>query len=256
METWKKIPGIPEYYEVSSRGNVRTYLPPYRPYGKRLTEPSQKYIWHDTSGYRKVTLAIPDKGRKNFLVAHLVLLAFEGPRPPDHGASHLDGNKDHDYQENLLWETAHENNDRELIRPIMSQVSRRYDPEKRKRVADKSRIRRKALRDKRRVRGLCTRCGHKLGAYKDVCDRCQEKRRNRIRKHKGLTPLQRSRIYAGLCVKCGSATNLYSRMCDACYAKNVLKRRTPKWKPGSVGHPPLAYRALLPEIYGPPPEKP
>jgi hypothetical protein len=43
------------------------------------------------------------------MVHRLVLLTFKGPCPPGHESRHLDGNKNHNWLENLCWGTKEEN---------------------------------------------------------------------------------------------------------------------------------------------------
>lgn len=100
-EQWKQIPGLSSYYEVSNLGRVRSS---YSGNFKLLSP------WSNQGGYQSVTL-----DRQNWLISHLVLLAFVGPKPTNsHIAAHNDGNNKNNILENLRWATYQENEDDKL----------------------------------------------------------------------------------------------------------------------------------------------
>jgi len=67
-----------------------------------------KKLQTNTEGYKSVRLYKNSRG-KGYKVHRLVLLAFSGK--PDAGteASHIDGNKNNNCIDNLLWETPLQN---------------------------------------------------------------------------------------------------------------------------------------------------
>ena len=101
-ENWKSIPGFGAY-DVSDMGRVRSYYAG----GKlaKVADISQRIIQPGTSnGYRTVILTTNGQryGRR---VAHLVLLAFAGPRPRRMQVCHYDGNPGNDKLCNLRYDT-------------------------------------------------------------------------------------------------------------------------------------------------------
>lgn len=71
--------------------------------------PSQLRSLHiDKAGYPRVTLKVGG-ARHNYLVHHLVLKAFVGPKPAGMECRHLNGNPADDRLENLKWGTPTEN---------------------------------------------------------------------------------------------------------------------------------------------------
>jgi hypothetical protein len=250
-EIWKKIPEIPEAYEVSNFGRVRTWYPPYRSWGKLRDSPVQKAVTIGKKGYRQVTLTL-SIGRRHVRVSHLVLRAFDGPRPDGYEASHLDGNKLRDVPDNLLWETGEDNRSREELWPRTFPCG---PPKTEQQIADankKYRAERKILKATRKSLGLCVTCGRKRNKYKSLCDECRVKRNAEFRKRRGgmgLRRVQRDRLAAGLCIRCSAPLGLYSRLCNSCYAKMYEQARGFKWKPGMRGRTPKAYQALIAEMY-------
>ena len=91
-ELWKRTTQDTRY-EISNLGRVRR--------GQRILRD-----WPVTGGYREIRL-----GRKHRAkVAHLVALAFIGPRPPGHGTNHIDFNPSNNAATNLEWKTQKDNN--------------------------------------------------------------------------------------------------------------------------------------------------
>lgn len=112
MENWKSIPGYEGYYEVSDLGNVRSLdreiehvnrwgtLTINKLKGKNLalaeTEP--------TPGYFRLTAVLSKNNKaKTRLVHHLVMEAFEGPRPSGYEVAHNDGNSLNNEFKNLRY---------------------------------------------------------------------------------------------------------------------------------------------------------
>ena len=99
METWRPVPGYEGDYEVSSLGRVRSLL------GKR---PRILKATSNRRGYLSLRLCGP-RGRRRAYVAHLVLEAFVGPRPPGMEAAHGDAIRSNNSLANLSWKTPLEN---------------------------------------------------------------------------------------------------------------------------------------------------
>ena len=111
-ETWKKVPGYEDKYEVSTLGNVRSLDREVLCSGKikgtywstkkgRQLRPGR----NTPSGH--VTVAL---GKGNSRCVHaLVLLAFVGPPKKDQECRHLNGIANDNRLENLAWGTRSEN---------------------------------------------------------------------------------------------------------------------------------------------------
>ena len=112
-EIWKPIPGYEKFYEVSDRGRVRSVLrlAPHKRYGACVY---QSCVLKQTvlrNGYSSVKLSRSSKSKTHY-VHHLVLLAFIGDRPrsAERGEiRHLDGCKQNNTVENLMYGTIREN---------------------------------------------------------------------------------------------------------------------------------------------------
>lgn len=99
-ETWKKIPGVDETYEVSDKGNVRSL-----PSGKIL-----KPWAHPRSGHLQVRVVHEETGKRSTrYIHHLVLLSFVGERPEGSVGRHLNDVPGDNRASNLAWGTASEN---------------------------------------------------------------------------------------------------------------------------------------------------
>ncbi|MCA1984209.1 NUMOD4 motif-containing HNH endonuclease [Nocardioides nematodiphilus] len=96
QEQWTQIPGFPDYL-VSDQGRVMSF----RRKATRILKPGG-------STYPVVTLC-RDDGKKAFLVHHLVLLAFEGPRPKGMEVRHLNGKETDNRLVNLAYGTKKQN---------------------------------------------------------------------------------------------------------------------------------------------------
>lgn len=109
MEEWRKIPGAPEHYEVSSLGNFRR-LPHEVPYGRRAGAFKAKrkggsVTPFDDGRYLQVTV-----NRNTVHLHRLVLLAFAGPPGnPTAECRHLNGDGKDNRVDNLAWGSPHEN---------------------------------------------------------------------------------------------------------------------------------------------------
>lgn len=100
--------GMP-YYEVSDQGRVRSYLARHRG-SKFITEPRLvqfNLLNENGSLYARLMIYEGDKKiRRNRFLHHLVLEAFEGPRPaPGMLGCHNDGDKLNCRRSNLRWGT-------------------------------------------------------------------------------------------------------------------------------------------------------
>ena len=96
-EVWRVIPGW-EAYEVSSHGRVRRIETGYI-----LSQNKDK------DGYLRLNLSCGGR-RKGWRVHMLVLLAFEGPMPPDKTeVAHWDGDVSNNWLTNLRYATGAEN---------------------------------------------------------------------------------------------------------------------------------------------------
>lgn len=98
MEQWKDIPGYERLYQVSTKGNVRSY----HKAGNRILKQ------HISKGYCYATL-IDDNRRKMVLVHRLVAQAFIENTENKPDVNHKDGNKTNNNVENLEWVTKSEN---------------------------------------------------------------------------------------------------------------------------------------------------
>ena len=97
METWKYIPGYEGQYQVSTLGNVRSFVLHKEGRLRALTKAKKGHVW--------VNL-----GRgTNFTVHTLVLRAFVGEPPFGMECCHNDGNPSNNALYNLRWDTRAEN---------------------------------------------------------------------------------------------------------------------------------------------------
>lgn len=106
METWLPIPGYEGIYEVSDRGRVRS-LDRLDSRGRRRKGRLRRLIMQP-SGHFTVSLC-REAEHQGFLVHHLVLLAFVGPRPDGMEGCHWDDNPANNHLANLRWDTRSAN---------------------------------------------------------------------------------------------------------------------------------------------------
>lgn len=101
-ETWRQIPGYEGIYEVSDHGRVRS-MDRIDAAGKRRKGIPRR-LSQQTSGHMTIWLC-RDRVSQNFLVHHLVLAAFVGPRPDGMEGCHQNDDGSDNRLENLRWDT-------------------------------------------------------------------------------------------------------------------------------------------------------
>jgi hypothetical protein len=99
-EIWKRINNL--RYEISTLGRIRSLK-------YNLDRPRLIKSRPDGRGYYQIILFDNYSVRKTYNVARLVLETFVGPCPVGMEASHLDGMKDNNSLENLIWESHKDN---------------------------------------------------------------------------------------------------------------------------------------------------
>ncbi len=97
-EVWKACPGYEGIYEISSWGNMRRRMNPYR----------------EKDGYYRVSL-VKDGKSKSVYLHRLICTAFHGPPQLGHQCNHIDGNRGNNKASNLEWLT-----------PMGNSMHRRY----------------------------------------------------------------------------------------------------------------------------------
>jgi hypothetical protein len=104
-EEWRAIPGVEGRYDVSNRGEVRSYFV-RGGQGSISTVPrlllKQKV---DREGYREVTLVRPDRKPWHARVHRLVMLAFVGPCPDGMEVDHINADRADNQLTNLRYVT-------------------------------------------------------------------------------------------------------------------------------------------------------
>lgn len=105
-EVWKDVPGYEGKYQVSDHGNVRSVdrlVPhPLTKHKRRKGIPLKQ----NRNNQERLVVRLCGK---TFYVHTLVALAFLGPKPEGLMVAHLDGNKDINVPQNLMYATAREN---------------------------------------------------------------------------------------------------------------------------------------------------
>jgi hypothetical protein len=104
MECWKDIVGYEGHYQVSNLGEVKSVEHEVMVNGgvrKQTAKLRKQSTNHD--GYKRIMLC-KEGIKKSFFVHCLVLEAFGGERPLKTDASHLNGCRDDNRIENLVWE--------------------------------------------------------------------------------------------------------------------------------------------------------
>lgn len=110
-EEWRDVPGYEGWYQVSSKGRVRSL-------GRYVSGLHGSKRWHagrilgptTCRGYKVVRLYKRGEGT-DYRVHRLVLLAFVGPIPDGHEVNHKDANKGNNALGNLEYATHQENID-------------------------------------------------------------------------------------------------------------------------------------------------
>lgn len=105
-EQWLPIAGYEGIYEVSDLGRIRS-LDRLDARGRRRTG-RMRSARRQPSGHLTVSLC-RDRSQRVFLVHHLVLLAFIGPRPAGMEGCHRNDIGDDNRLENLRWDTRSAN---------------------------------------------------------------------------------------------------------------------------------------------------
>jgi NUMOD4 motif/HNH endonuclease len=116
VEEWRSIPGFPEY-EVSNLGRVKSLSRISRrkrngfTTKEKLLKGNIQTLEQRKRAYRRVRVTLTDRdGKRHYeKVAHLVLMAFVGPKPAGMWSLHGDGNSLNNTLDNLRWGTAKEN---------------------------------------------------------------------------------------------------------------------------------------------------
>lgn len=109
-ERWLPVVGFEESYEVSDRGNVRSFDRLRRNrFGTALRRAAPlRQQPHGKAGHLKVRLYRDGKSTQKFV--HIAVLeAFVGPRPEGHQGLHWDDDQQNNVLENLRWGTRSDN---------------------------------------------------------------------------------------------------------------------------------------------------
>lgn len=109
METWRPAVGFEKFYEISDQGRVRSLDRLVRRRGWAILTGKVLGQYPNNKGRLMVTLCGENGARRRALVHHLVLEAFEGPRPEGQEGCHDNGNHTDNRRENLRWDTHQEN---------------------------------------------------------------------------------------------------------------------------------------------------
>ena len=107
-ETWRVVPGFDGWYDVSDLGRVRSRRTP----GKlcfRATTPRFLPARDAGKGYRHAKLTHPVLGKVSVAVHHVVLAAFDRPRPTNMVADHINAHRSDNRLCNLRWVSPSEN---------------------------------------------------------------------------------------------------------------------------------------------------
>ena len=117
LEEWKDIVDYPNY-QVSNLGNVKS-KERYTRQRKGFSLRKERILKQnkDHKGYMQVIL-YNENGYKHFKVHRLVADAFITKIDGKNHINHIDGNKEHNFVDNLEWCTIQENNKhyREVLR--------------------------------------------------------------------------------------------------------------------------------------------
>lgn len=113
-EEWRSIPGYSVHgYEVSSLGRLRRN----QSHSVRLFNPTIRNKRQGASGRYLRSEIINDEGVSKTVFIHAqVARAFHGEAPlPDLQVAHLNGNSLDNRKDNLVWATAQENSDHQVL---------------------------------------------------------------------------------------------------------------------------------------------
>ena len=109
-EEWRPVCGYEGFYEVSSRGRVRSLSRTRQARRRSGTEFTMRMAGRELvlclnkDGYLQGTFGVAGV-RKNFEVHRIVCEAFHGPAPEGHEAAHNDGIRTNCHEGNLRWAT-------------------------------------------------------------------------------------------------------------------------------------------------------
>jgi archaellin len=111
-ELWKDIKGYKGFYQVSNRGNIRSFI--IKKTQLKAKEPSYLKPYINNSGYPSIDLSanyctLIEGRRKVYKVHRLVALAFIPNTQNKPDVNHKDGNKLNNLLDNLEWVTKSEN---------------------------------------------------------------------------------------------------------------------------------------------------
>ena len=101
---WADLPDFPGY-RISKCGRVQSCR---NSHGKLTSIWRDRVLKRERNGYLRVNVSISGSVR-HILVHRAVLMAFQGPPPLGHEASHLNGVRHDNRLENLSWKTHREN---------------------------------------------------------------------------------------------------------------------------------------------------
>lgn len=107
-ERWLPVPGYEDFYEVSDLGRVRSLdrtIETVNGSGPCTKVCKGKLLRLSDSGSAPGVTLCDGSSQRRAGVAHLVLLAFGPPRPPDGTAWHRDGDYANNRIGNLVWRT-------------------------------------------------------------------------------------------------------------------------------------------------------
>lgn len=113
-EEWRPIPGYEGRYQVSNLGRVRSLERLFTVTGKRgvyvKRNPARMMRLKVSQPHRYLSVVLFREGQhREWLVHHLVLMAFVGPRPQGMVCNHLDSNRQNNTPNNLEWVTQFDN---------------------------------------------------------------------------------------------------------------------------------------------------
>lgn len=115
-EVWKDVPGFGGHYMASTHGRVksksRTVFKRNQHGGISEQHYKEKILTskpYGKNGYCRLHLSV-DGNKITVPTHHMILLAFDGPRPDGMEGCHSDNDPSNNRPDNLRWDTHHENN--------------------------------------------------------------------------------------------------------------------------------------------------